>query len=118
MPTSQIRNFDYESWKQRTECRVVGEYLDQNFWIEDDTNAPRNQGNCFLMIGRRSGDGVVCVGGVEKHANCWEASISIMHDKDTGNDCRAIYYDDLTSEGRATAIKKLWEKRYDAYIYT
>ncbi len=117
MHATQIQNFDYESWKQRTECRVVGEYLDKNFWIEDDTNAPRGQGNCFLMIGRRSGHGVVCVGGVEKHSSYWEASISIMHDEHTGNDCRSIYFDALTSEGRAKAIKTLWDKRYDAHVY-
>lgn len=103
-------NPTFEIWKRLVpNANVYQDFLDQQFWIEANSNYPKGEGNAFLMAPhvRHTAQ---CVGGVDKEGKDWVATVNKLLDED-GSDVQEIG----RSPNRDEAIQILWNKRHQAY---
>lgn len=99
-----------DKYLQSVKPRILEDYQEDSYWIEENPNYVLGQGNLFLM---RCTDKIMCVGGIDiERGNTpkWIASISKPYDERTDSDCDLIY-----SGSREEAINALWNARHQAY---
>lgn len=107
--------FDY--YKMNQDIRVLFHDLGYNYWIDENTNYPAGQGNCFLCkaihptkwdcIGGVDGRDAIFDGDVIVGYRKWTASVHHEWDEETDSDCEVVY----EGESRDEALKALWENR-------